>query len=600
MMDKKKEFGQYFTNINLVRLILNSIGKSIHDDTVLDPMCGSGNMLAAARVCGAEERHITGIEIDSDICRNCRDIMPKANILNENAFDIWQHKRELYQRTLVLANPPYVRYQRTSNNDKISNETIKASLKKLIDLMDEMADPEKEIFVKAIESYSGLADLSMPAWILCMAMTRISGWMIIVLPETWKKRDYSQSILSLFLQEFELHFMIEDKYKNWFEDALVRTNILVAKKREKIVDLKNAAREEFIFAHVGSDMENIFIDKKMHIFEIYPILLKNKCNIIDIDNSIEKLQYKDVIIRNLEEECGIKINGRRLTNIQYYGLNVGQGLRTGANKFFYVEAVDEQGGKTVISPDVCWNLGQLSIDSGFLRPVVRKQCELKKSVSINDACIKGRVLLIREKIGSGDNLYRYIKLAENVPVAVKGEKRFIFQLSAVRTNISGKNEWYMLPELGRRHIPDLFVPRINNDDILFFDNKSKYIIDANFSSIWLCNYDEAVYYAMLAVFNSKWIRAQLEDIGTELGGGALKVEASHIKMLLLPVLNQEEILNMAKQGRRLCEPDNDLSEVRKEIDIMILKKVIQTDNTDMAYRRITDYIGRKLVKRRVR
>jgi hypothetical protein len=55
--------------------------------------------------------------------------------------------------------------------------------------------------------------------------------------------------------------------------------------------------------------------------------------------------------------------------------------------------------------------------------------------------------------------------------------------------------------------------------------------------------------------NSNWIQAILELSGTVLGGGALKVEASHLRRLPIPVMGDdtwEELEQLGKSlGRRI-------------------------------------------------
>ena len=131
--------------------------------------------------------------------------------------------------------------------------------------------------------------------------------------------------------------------------------------------------------------------------------------------------------------------------------------------------------------------------------------------------------------------------------------RQIPALSAVKTNVrlaSGRapHFWYMLPPFVRRHLPDAFVPRINQSQPLVDENDSPpALVDANFSTLWgaLPPWTGP---ALGALFNSSWSRACMEALGTPLGGGALKLEATQLKQLPVPLFSKEDIGWLARAG----------------------------------------------------
>ena len=79
-------------------------------------------------------------------------------------------------------------------------------------------------------NFSGLADLAVPSWILCMILTSIGGRISLVVPETWLNREYSLPIRFLLNSFFEIEFIVEDESRNWFSDAQIKTNLIVAKR----------------------------------------------------------------------------------------------------------------------------------------------------------------------------------------------------------------------------------------------------------------------------------------------------------------------------------------------------------------------------------
>jgi len=127
----------------------------------------------------------------------------------------------------------------------------------------------------------------------------------------------------------------------------------------------------------------------------------------------------------------------------------------------------------------------------------------------------------------------------------------IAELTAVRTNarpVSKNGDrprtprfWYMLPDLARRHRPDVFVPRVNQlTPVAAMNRIEPIVIDANFSTLWS---DDARWTpaAICALLRSAWARACMEAIGTPMGGGALKLEATQVRRMPVPVFDDGEI-----------------------------------------------------------
>lgn len=567
----KKDLGQYFTKKQLVAHSLELLDGKIHCASVIDPMCGSGNMLMAAQEFGAAAENITGIEIDGEAYETCRRALPDSNIVQSDIFDIDKLDGQLYQRTLVLANPPYVRYQKTSRDQKMSARTVREKLLYLIQKISGIPEEERKLLIQVTELYSGLSDLSVPSWILCMLLTQTKGHLLIILPETWKSREYSCEVLAAFLRLFHLEYVIEDVHKNWFEEAQVATNILIARKRERVNSLQEVSKQFYFMASLDENNEKIVEVTERKIINLFPYLMKNKKKVIQIDSSIEKLSYQEAFVERMKQECGILADSRQIVALPELGVKIGQGLRTGANRFFYVESCGKADGFERVRMDRCWEREDLLVDEKMLRTVIRYQNELQGRLSTQGTSRKERVLFLQETAERGTDLGNYIQHAESHRVNIKGKPQYIPELSAVSPNARGGRQWYMLPQFQERHIPDLFVPRVNSEAVFFYENYYKDVIDANFSTLTLEK--EELKYAVLAVLNSGWTRLQLEMDATVMGGGALKVEAVHLKRIMLPVLGQAELEKMDEYGRRLCRTETDGDEIRRQIDAMILQKI---------------------------
>src|SRR5699024_9375374 len=71
-------------------------------------------------------------------------------------------------------------------------------------------------------------------------------------------------------------------------------------------------------------------------------------------------------------------DGLRVRTLESYGWRAGQGLRSGANDFFYVQVVDG-----VVRPASRWGIESLAIPSACLLPAVRRQRELGDGFAVD-------------------------------------------------------------------------------------------------------------------------------------------------------------------------------------------------------------------------
>ena len=156
-------------------------------------------------------------------------------------------------------------------------------------------------------------------------------------------------------------------------------------------------------------------------------------------------------------------------------------------------------------------------------------------------------------------LASFVRLAARYAPDPKEPARFIPDLSAVRTNVRRPANardvprfWYMLPAFTARHLPVIFTPRINHGTpAVALNTQPPILIDANFSTLWAEERRWTVH-ALYALFHSSWCRAAMESAGTPLGGGALKLEATHIRQVPIPVLSDRDCERLAALGQQLA------------------------------------------------
>jgi type I restriction-modification system DNA methylase subunit len=194
---KRKRLGQFFTGLPLSRL-LAAIALEVEANTVIDPMAGHGDLLdaaveRAARQCRRLEC-LEGVEIDpltADVCRqrleNWHSLVASLHIRAGDAFSAAASREYLTEGyAVVITNPPYVRYQTLATQDgsvaQLSPDRIRAELGEVV--RRRVATDEWPLWRTLIDNYSGLADLSVPAWILSAALVRPGGVLALVAPAT--------------------------------------------------------------------------------------------------------------------------------------------------------------------------------------------------------------------------------------------------------------------------------------------------------------------------------------------------------------------------------------------------------------------------------
>lgn len=627
-LERRKQLGQFFTGVPLGKLLAH-LALSSDTRSVLDPMAGHGDLLDATAE-AAKERDISlerldAIELDDSTAKVCTDRLKaiagaaQTRTINGSAFDrrvIARLPRRSYD--LVITNPPYVRYQ--SHGKAIHQASSRDGLKAVI--KERLNEPDHTVWSALTAGYSGLADLSVPAWLLASALVRPGGRLALVVPATWRSREYGDVIRYLLLRCFQIEYIVEDAQPGWFSDALVRTQLVVARRSApELVSIRLGLRTNWPSAQwvtvsqnaasanslVGSAFtvalpEMAFTDFvtssasagkrgiETRSFDLAGEFsaLDRRARIRDWYRELEganaaalPLFASPSLPQPFREIFGESVGEKRLVTLAEAGIAVGQGLRTGCNRFFYVDMCSGLSGRTsrVRASGVFGNR-EFVVPTRALLPVLRRQSEL--SVIANGEVPTGRVLDLRRYVlpedrkaiedakaifrastesvphVMPDELASYVRQAAATTVSDASDDRRIPDLSAVKTNVRDQRRgavtprfWYMLPDFTPRHMPAVFVARINHETPWVERNlDNPILIDANFSTLWASD-ERWTPAALKALLNSIWCRVFMEEVGTTLGGGALKLEAAHLRQILIPALSPADRRKLDAEGRGL-------------------------------------------------
>ncbi|RKY83421.1 hypothetical protein DRQ09_10095, partial [candidate division KSB1 bacterium] len=271
---ERHNLGQYFTNSNVVDLIL-SFCLNHEDDILFDPSCGAGTFLVRAyqhkkllnqRLSHEEiletlwgtdiakfPAHLATINLainDLGVDKNY------PNILQEDFFTLlagregfepekWRKARaktlgvdvrEIYYPRwfdAIVGNPPYTRQEEIS---KISPDD---------------AEYKNKLIEKALLDVNGerLASIGKRAGIYTYFFVhgtkflKDKGFFGFIVSNSWLDVEYGKELQKFFLENYKIIAIIESKIERWFEEADINTCIVVLQKcRDEVERNENYVR----------------------------------------------------------------------------------------------------------------------------------------------------------------------------------------------------------------------------------------------------------------------------------------------------------------------------------------------------------------------
>lgn len=607
--EQRKALGQFFTGLPLGR-VLSYLAVSPKMRTAIDPFAGTGDLVDAVLEAATSHEipleRLDAVEFDADTASVCRKRLAliasersiESDTITGDAFSPENIQRLQRSYDLVITNPPYVRYQMLNGRGASVRENLVRSFENGL-LSAEWSE--------LAAGYSGLADLSVPAWLLSASLVRPGGRLAIVVPSTWRSREYGDIVRYLLLRFFQLETVVEDTQPGWFSDALVRTQLIVARRLTETESSTPVGRRGSLSpanwievtpdassshsllgeAFPGPNPEAEFAcweahasqpvgisARKFDLNEEWQALL-TQCQHRSWFCKLERLEAKKArpsietptvrIPQSILEVIEGHLDTSRLQTLETVGIQVGQGLRTGCNRFFYVRAIGPiENGTQVIECDKVYGGHRITVPCAALRPVLHRQSDLPawgKGQLPDTRLLDLRSFVLPSDLKTVEGAARsYSESGEPMPSVMptllashvkKAAREPISSgkpapdLSAVRTNIRSARKavaprfWYMLPDFKPRHLPQAFVARIiNSDPWVYANSVNSTLVDANFSTFWTQDRSWTAN-ALSAFLNSVWCRANMEALGTPLAGGALKLEAVQLRKIPVPTISPE-------------------------------------------------------------
>jgi predicted RNA methylase len=595
---RKKQLGQYFTGRPVGRL-LAALADAESALSIIDPMVGSADLLAACLEVGARPDTMVGYDLDPLAIAQASVVLAGEPGVSLHAVDAFSAPLPPDQFDLVITNPPYIRYQSKGKIDGLSvpsAATVRSRLVHLIDGRASLDDDARDAFLRAARSYPGTADIAVPAWVLSAALVRVGGALAVVAPQAWLNRNYAHAVRELLDLAFDVEVVVEDGDASWFEDALVRTQLVVARRRE----IGRKAGHSIVVGRATRDLDTrgSLLGARKSEQTVARALRKvtspqsvavtrGLTARVSQEISLSAAGKRSTLAPRVALALGEAATSAKLRTIESYGWRVGQGLRTGANDFFYLTEIDGQ-----MRPATRWGIGAMDVPAECLEVAVRRQSDLGDALEIvATTALSARVLCLDGWVTRADaklsgklgakalpsQASAWIGQVAATPLTDVDPTKTFPELAAVATNAkrdrSGRRVgfWYQLPPMAPRHRPALFVPRVCGGRPFAYANTARVLVDANFATLWPESTDALPVRALFALLNSTWAWVNAEVSSTVLGGGALKIEATDLRRLPLPSLETGAIERLSALGSKLrTRADHNLIE---QIDLEVAAAV---------------------------
>lgn len=574
--EERHNLGQYFTNPNIVDLILRFCSQH-EKDKVLDPACGAGTFLVRAyqhkRLMNPRLTHeeildtLWGIDIakfpahlstinlainDLSVDKNYPNILPHdffslhssveglelpENWRKRRAASLGKTPREITHPRwfdCVVGNPPYTRQEEISEIGP-EDRKYKANLirKALLDLKG-----------RKIAEISKRAGIHAYFFIHGMKFLKNGGKFGFIVSNSWLDVEYGKGLQEFFLKNYKVLAIIESKVERWFEDADINTCIVILEKcadaslrDENLVRFVYLKKRLSDFMPPVSDMwvkskeriekiddlrRTILFHNEFYENEDFRILPKKQKELWEEGFDSEQQKYVGAkwgkYLRAPEIFFKILQKGKGKFVPLKEIADVRRGFTTGANEFFYL--TEEEIKKWGIEKEFRMHKDE---KGNWVPNYVIKSPRECKSIVVRPEELEYRVLMIHKdkKDLKGKRVLDYIHWGER-----KGFHK--------RPTCASRQRWYELQEIKAHILSKRFV------DVGFgyFLNPHELFVGDTFFSISFKKVEDVD--LLGAIFNSTIWSFLTEIYGrTVMGEGVLLIYGPEIAPI--PILNPTHI-----------------------------------------------------------
>jgi len=541
--DERHKLGQYFTNPDIVDLILKFCMKH-EDEKILDPACGAGTFLVRAyqhkKLMNQRLKHekilktLWGIDIAkfpahlSTINLSINDLSIEKNypnIIQENfftirgsasGFELPERWRKVRAKTLkieerevvfprwfdaIVGNPPYTRQEEIESTGVDKRKLIESAVKDFKNR--KIADISKRAGIHAYFFVHGTKFL------------KDGGYFGFIVSNSWLDVDYGKGLQEFFLNNYKIITIIESKVERWFEDADINTCIIILQKcKNKKERDKNIVRFVYLkkplrnFIPPAGDIwekeikrinkidelkKTILAHNQLYENEELRVFPKKQKELWNEGFNYEKKKYvgskwgkylraPEIFFKILEKGKGKLIKLGDIAEVR-------RGFTTGANEFFYL--TEEEIKRRNIEKEFWMHKDK---EGNWIPNYLIKSPKECKSIVADTKELKYRILIIHKdkKKLKGTNVLKYIKL---------GERQGFHK----RPTCASRERWYEInqeyfPIIWQVNVRDRFISSLVSSDI--YVDKMFYLVKP---------YKKKYILSVLLILNSTLTRLFLES-----------------------------------------------------------------------------------------
>jgi len=571
--EERHKMGQYFTKSEVVDLILRFC--LIHEnDDLLDPSCGAGTFLKRAyqhkRLMNNRITHEKNISTlwGNDIAKfpatlatinlAINDLAVDKNypnIIQEDFFALMAENdginlekwRKIRAKTLgiekheityprffkaIVGNPPYTRQEEIPETGVKKSRLIKNAL---------------NFEDKPLAKISKRAGIYAYFFIHGTKFLIDGGYFGFVVSNSWLDVDYGKGLQEFFLKNYKIIAIIESKVERWFEDADINTCIVIL---QKCSNKKERENNLVRFAYLKKPLSEFIppagenwdeeINRRNCIDRLKKTILAQNNFYENDDLRIYPISQKELWSEGFDEEEDKYVGAKwgkylRAPEIFFKILkkcknklvplktvaDVRFGIKTGANKFFYL--TEDEIKRRKIEKEFWMHKDK----KGNRVPnyVVVRPNELNQ-IKFEGSNLK-HIILIIEKTKKNINkkrVYSYIK---------HGEKNKYNERPTCSSREPAK-QWYNLDE--NINFPIAFPERVRIRHIVFY-NPNRVFLNKNLYGIEPKN--KSLSKTISLILNSTFYALFLEITSRQPGGGGgpLDIDVEISKNLQVPEIN---------------------------------------------------------------
>jgi hypothetical protein len=328
---EKHRYGQHYTPQSVARLLAAFAVRS-PSDSVFDPACGDGRLLAAAlsrkqSLSSAGDDFANGLSgIDRSLAAVKLARRTGALVERKDFFDLEPSAKPF---DAIIGNPPYIRHEVMGADDK---RRIQARLD-----LDRLRSTD--VFWPR---WSGRSDIYVFFFARAIRFLKRSGRLVFLTASSWLDSGYGEALREFLLNNFRIVAVIESAVESFFSDASINTAITVLEREE---DEEKRQSNTVRFAQLLKPVDEIIGSEQTDAARDFARSLEAARSTTPSTHRVRAVIQSDLlacagwgkylradeVFFEILERGGARMSPLRdLARVRF-------GVKTGANEFFYLK-----------------------------------------------------------------------------------------------------------------------------------------------------------------------------------------------------------------------------------------------------------------------